>query len=204
MSSLNELDAPGLRPGASSANRKNDVLVLGVGNVMMGDEGLGVHVVRHLLERYIFPPGVEVVDGGTGGLALLPFIQSSRFVIIVDALDAEAEAGSIFMCDASRIEQETGVRTSLHDTGILDVINTAGLLGERPDAVIIGVQPLKMDEFGGGLTEPVAGSIERVCELVCEHLEERGLSPHPKGRCSAVGPGSTDVEPAPVTEPNGA
>lgn len=181
---MNELDAPGLRPGASSTNRINEVLVLGVGNIMMGDEGFGVHVARHLLDAYFFPPGVDVVDGGTGGLALLPLVQAVKLVLIIDVIEAGAEAGSIFMFDSRDIEEKQGTRTSLHDTGILDVIDTAGLVGERPEAIVIGVQPLKMDEFGAGLSPVVAASIERVTELVCEQLDARDMAPHPKGNRS--------------------
>jgi len=187
MSSLNELDAPGTTPGASMDNFMCEVLVLGVGNVMMGDEGIGVEVARNLLQNYIFPPEVDVVDGGTGGLALLSFIRSARQVLVIDAIEAAAEPGSIFIIPADRIQEKEGIRTSLHDMGIIDVLITADLLGSRPPATIIGVQPGKMDEFGGGLSREVGGKVDRVTQLVLEQLAEAGFPPRKKGCCSPLG-----------------
>ncbi|GBE58426.1 hydrogenase 2 maturation protease [bacterium BMS3Abin01] len=190
MSSLNELDAPGAEaPGASMNNQSMfEVLVLGVGNVMMGDEGLGVQVARNLLQNFTFPPEVEVVDGGTGGLALLSYIRSARRVIVIDAIQAGAEPGSIFMFDSDQLEESNGVKTSVHDIGIIDVLNTAGLLDDRPPATIIGVQPGKMDEFGGGLSPKVGDKVDRVIQLVLDYLAEAGFSPRPKGACTPPGP----------------
>ena len=165
-----------------------EVLVLGVGNVMMGDEGLGVQVARNLLQNFTFPPEVEVVDGGTGGLALLSYIRSARRVIVIDAIQAGAEPGSIFMFDSDQLEESNGVKTSVHDIGIIDVLNTAGLLDDRPPATIIGVQPGKMDEFGGGLSPKVGDKVDRVIQLVLDYLAEAGFSPRPKGACTPPGP----------------
>lgn len=184
MRTSDDMLAPGTLPGARSTEFDNEVLVLGVGNVMLGDEGLGVHIARHLLDTYIFPPGIEIIDGGTGGLALLPFIRSARRVIVVDAIETGAEPGSIFMFDAGEIEEIEKTRISLHDMGIMDVLNTAGILGDQPEATIIGVQPEKMDDFGAGMSEAVCASMTRVVELVLEQLRLEGLSPRPKGFCS--------------------
>jgi len=181
MSSIDELDAPVPGPGASPGIATCDLLVLGVGNVMMGDEGVGVKVARNLIKDYEFPPGVEVVDGGTGGLALLSFILHAREVLVIDAVEAGAEPGSIFIFPARSIQERKGIMTSLHDMGILDVLSTAGLLGGNPPATVIGVQPAKMDEFGGGLSPRVANKIPRVTELVLEHLEKAGHPARAKG-----------------------
>ena len=184
MQTMDETDAPGAEPGASSTKFDTEVLVLGVGNVMLCDEGLGVHTARHLLDNYIFPPGVDVVDGGIGGLGLLSFIRSARRVIIIDAIETGSKPGSIFMFDAGEIEEVEKTRFSLHDMGIIDVLNTASLMGNEPESTIIGVQPEKMDEFGGDMSEAVCSSMIRVIELVMEQLQSENLSPHPKGICS--------------------
>ncbi len=189
MSRLNELDAPGAEaPGASMNNQAMfEVLVLGVGNVMMGDEGLGVQVARNLLQNYVFPPEVEVIDGGTGGLSLLSYIRSARRVIVIDAIQAGAEPGSIFMFDSDQLEETGGVKTSVHDIGIIDVLKTAGLLDDRAPATIIGVQPGKMDEFGGGLSPEVGDKIGRVIQMVLDHLAEAGFFPRAKGVDAPLG-----------------
>lgn len=159
--------------GMSRKNTK--VLVLGVGNVMMGDEGLGVHVVRRLMAEFIFPPAVEVVDGGTSGLALLPVIRRCQQALIVDAIEANAKPGSIFMFNAEEIDEPSTAKLTLHDISILEVLKTAALLGDRPPATIIGVQPGKMDEFGRGLSQAVKSKVPRVMEIVIKILAAEGL-----------------------------
>jgi hydrogenase maturation protease len=152
----------------------------------MGDEGFGVRAARALIQRYMFPPGVEVVDGGTGGLALLPLIRTAENLLVIDAIDAGAEPGSIFFFDASELEEREKTKISLHDMGIMDVVNTACLLGSCPPTTIIGVQPGKMDEFGAGLSGAVSCRVERVLELVLEYLDEYSLRPQAKGVCSPI------------------
>ena len=153
---------------------------------MMGDEGVGVRVIRRLLEDYILPPGVDAVDGGTGGLSLLPLIRESGRVILVDALDAGAKPGSIFLLEAADIEETPRLRLSLHDTGILDVLRSASLLDGRAPATVIGIQPARMDEFGGELSEIVENRMEDVLGMILEMLAAEGLEPHPRGNCSPL------------------
>lgn len=185
---------PGHEPGEMVAPGEGiQVLVLGVGNDMMGDEGIGVRVARELNEKYTFPHGVRVVDGGVGGLTLLPLIRAADEVLIVDAVDARAKPGSIFMFNAGDIDTaDFSERLSVHDTGILDVVHTAALMKDRLDATIIGVQPKKMDEFGGGLSRPVAKNLDRVVEIVCDLLRSRGYPPEAKGSRSLVQQGERE------------
>lgn len=174
---------PGHEPGDDAvSDAKFRVLVLGVGNDMMGDEGVGVRAVRELSSRYNFPPDVRIMDGGVGGLSLLPTIRDADEVLIIDAVDARARPGSIFMFNSDEIEiADITERLSMHDTGIVDVIRTAALMEESIDATIIGVQPKKMDEFGGGLSRPVEKNLGRVVEIVCDLLASRGYPPREKG-----------------------
>lgn len=184
---IDQQDTPGFIPGVSAHGKKNyRVLILGVGNVMMGDEGFGVRVARDLIQRFTFPADVEVVDGGTGGLALLPLIRATDNLLVIDAIDAGAEPGSIFLFNASELEEREKTKISLHDMGIIDVVNTACLLGSCPPTTIIGVQPGSMDEFGSGLSHIVNNRVERVVELVLEYLESHNLSPQVKGACSPI------------------
>lgn len=171
------------------------LLVLGVGNDMMGDEGIGVLVARELNNRFTFPDGVKVVDGGVGGLSLMPMIRDADEVLIIDAVDARAKPGSIFMFNSEEIEvADSSERLSIHDTGILDVIRTAALMNDRVDATIIGIQPKKMDEFGGGLSRPVEKNLGRVVEIVCDLLKSRGCPPAEKGSRSFVQQGEREED----------
>ncbi len=155
-------------------------LVLGVGNIMMGDEGLGVIAVRRLLDEFTFPPAVVAMEGGVGGLSLLAAIRSAARIVIIDAVKANAMPGSIFIFDSEEVEVRREMKASLHDVGILEVMKTASLLGGCPPATVIGVQPGEMGEFGAGLTKMVESSMPLVVKIVVELLTQAGFEPQPR------------------------
>lgn len=162
------------------------VLVLGVGNDMMGDEGIGVRVVRQMRKDFVFPAAVDIVDGGVGGLALLPSIRAADEVVIVDAIDASSKPGSVFMFNSEEIEFETSSKLSLHDMGMMEVLRTAALMDDGVDATIIGIQPKRMDEFGSGLSRQVSRKIPQVIEIILDLLAARGIIPELRRSCSMV------------------
>ncbi|MHB0915702.1 MAG: hydrogenase maturation protease [Thermoleophilia bacterium] len=178
--------------GGDNADRNIQMLVLGVGNDMMGDEGVGVRIARQLNNAFVFPAEVEVVDGGVGGTALLPLIRSAAEVVIVDAVDRDARPGSIFMFNSEEMALADGPQPSGHDDGIIEAINGAARMGEQIDAMIIGVQPKRKDAFGSDLSKPVTKNVNRVIEIILDLLAARGLSPELKGTCSMVNPAEWD------------
>jgi hydrogenase maturation protease len=149
------------------------VLVLGIGNILLGDEGLGVHVI-HRLRCLRMPPGVELVDGGTGGADLLEFICGRRKVIVVDAMDAGLDAGAIRRLTLDDLARGDHPAISLHEVSILDAVAMARLLGEAPaDLVAIGVQPADLGP--GDLLSPVLeGVMPKIIDAV---LAECGRRP---------------------------
>ena len=122
------------------------VLVLGVGNLLMGDEGVGIHAVRELMKRPL-PPHVDVVDGGTAGLELLHFMEGYDRVLIIDAVEAGEEPGAILRFTPEDITSQAGdLAISLHQTEVLEVFSLAAYLGrDLPPIVVYGVQPQAMD-----------------------------------------------------------
>jgi hydrogenase maturation protease len=141
-------------------------LVLGVGNLLLRDEGVGIHVIR-ALEGYQFPPDVEVVDGATAGCDLLPLFCGMEKVVIVDALQGGEPPGAVYRLTPQDFEQQSRVgAVSLHDIGIMDVLKMLELMEEQlPAVVIIGIEP-GMIAVGLDLTPEVAASIPFVLELV--------------------------------------
>lgn len=116
---------------------KNKILVLGIGNVLLGDEGVGVHVVQEL-EKYEMPSHVTVLDGGTGGFHLLNWLQEYQKIIMVDAtLDGKPE-GSIGIVKP-RFSNEFPRTLSSHDIGLKDLIESASLLGDLPEIILFTV-----------------------------------------------------------------
>lgn len=122
------------------------ILVLGVGNLLLGDEGVGIHAVREL-EKRALPPQVDVVDGGTAGLNLLDLMKGYERVIIVDAVDAGEEPGTILRFTPQEVASDAqALPLSLHQTEILKVLELATYLGRPlPPIIIYGIQPQAMD-----------------------------------------------------------
>jgi hydrogenase maturation protease len=121
------------------------VRVIGVGNLLLGDEGVGVHAIREL-ERAPLPPGVELVDGGTAGLGLLGFLDDADAVIFIDAAELKSPPGSFRRFRTEQVRDLCQDRElSLHETGLLNVLALARATGTWPREVILfGVQPASL------------------------------------------------------------
>ncbi len=151
-------------------NAGRRVVVLGVGNVLLGDEGVGVHVVRELEKRDL-PEGVRPIDGGTGGFNLIGIIAEADTLIVVDTLSSDAEPGSIFRFTPDEVRQPGGSRhTSVHDIGLLDALELAAMSGYEPDTVIFGVVPERID-WGMELSAPVKEALPRVLAAVIQEID---------------------------------
>ena len=146
------------------------ITVLGVGNLIRSDEGVGVHALRLLHGRRL-PPGVELVEGATEGLGLLPVFRESDAVIVVDAVLAGDEPGSLYRFPPEAVwAGRLPDRLSPHQIGIFDVLSTARLLGSLPATVIVGVQPGRLD-WGLELSPPVARALPGLAEMVVNEID---------------------------------
>jgi hydrogenase maturation protease len=146
--------------------REGRTLVLGVGNVLLGDEGVGIHAVRKLRQRSL-PPHVDVVDGGTAGVDLLGLLDGYEKVVIIDAVDAGEQPGSIFRFTPEDIPTgDRGVALSLHQTEVLEILGLATYLGQDlPPVVIYAVQPEAMD-WNTRLSARVEQQIEPLLDAI--------------------------------------
>jgi hydrogenase maturation protease len=136
------------------------VTLIGLGNILMRDEGVGVHAVRYIQENYAVPPELEIVDGGTSGLDLLSFIEGRDRVLFVDSVNFDREPGYIGVLTNGQIPALFGVKDSLHHMGLMDVLAAAQLLDKLPGQMsLIGIQP---HTIGIGLeltpTRPLKGA----------------------------------------------
>lgn len=120
------------------------VLVLGIGNLLMGDDGVGIHVLRALPPGPALPAGTTVVEGGTAGLALLPLLVTTPTAIVVDAVDVGADPGSVHLLPG-RSAGSADRPISVHQAGCADLLAAAQLAGARPDQIeIVGIQPARV------------------------------------------------------------
>lgn len=157
------------------------ILILGIGNVLWADEGFGVRCVETLADRYAFPQNVRLLDGGTQGLYLLPFMEEADALIVFDAVDYGLPPGSLKLVENDQVPAFMGAKKmSLHQTGFQDVIATAQLMGYCPtQMLLIGCQPVELEDYGGGLRPAVAAQIDPAIAVALEKLAEWGITPHP-------------------------
>lgn len=155
----------------------SQVLVLGVGNILMGDDSVGVKVVSELERRYVFPEGVELLDGGTSGLELLSSIREVDCLIIVDAVKSGLEPGGLMRAEGKDVPAVFMVKISPHQLGISDLLAAATLSGDLPEKVVLlGVQP-KTVAPGLSLTKEVQAGFEGLLDSVVSELEAMGKGP---------------------------
>ncbi|MFT9417387.1 HyaD/HybD family hydrogenase maturation endopeptidase [Acetobacter sp.] len=168
------------------------ILVLGIGNILWADEGFGVRAVEHLAAHYSFGPEVEIMDGGTQGLYLLPVLEDLETLIIVDAIDFGLPPATLHHVEGSAVPATIGARKmSLHQTGFQEVLALLDLRGHAPRAIhLVGVQPVTMQDYGGGLTEAVARQVSPAVQMVLDLLTQRyGVSPIPLQQAPEPGAG---------------
>jgi hydrogenase maturation protease len=146
------------------------ITVLGLGNILMSDEGVGVHVVNELLERYSLPDQVEVVDGGAAGLDLIPFIEGREKVLMVDAVNFDREPGYIGILKDDEIPVRITEKASMHHLGLMDVLSIVKVMGSFPNELcLIGIQPKSL-ELGLDMTQEIWDKKTELVELVIKKL----------------------------------
>jgi hydrogenase maturation protease len=150
-------------------------LVIGIGNILLRDEGVGVRVVGELARAaetgaVEVPAETRFVDGGTLGLELLPMIQDASVLILVDAVDLRQPAGAVAVLRGDAIEGTLAGHVSPHQVGIADLVAAARLLGTLPEATsLVGVQPARI-EIGLELTSVVAAAVPQAMARVRDEL----------------------------------
>ncbi len=152
-------------------NENGKVVIIGIGNLLLMDEGIGIHVINEL-EKYEFPQNVEVYDGGTGGFKLIDLMHGAKKVIFIDALETVKAPGTttIFTSeDVRSIYQKK--KYSLHETDLLQVIKMVELLDNHPKIEIVGIQP-KIINYGTALSKELTDSMPDIVKTVLSKIEE--------------------------------
>ena len=154
-------------------NERVPLLILGLGNVLLEDDGVGAAAVAQLLNRFDVPEGVRVYDGGTLGLSLLPYVQSADAVILVDAVRADAAPGTLVRLDGDEVGPAVATRLSPHQVGVADLLDGARWLEQYPRRVVLwGLVPASM-ELAVGLSPAVHASLAALVDRVVD--EARGM-----------------------------
>ena len=158
--------------------KNTELLVLGIGNLLWADEGFGVRCVEALNAEYEFGDRVMLMDGGTQGLYLLPYIEDARRLIVFDAVDYGMAPGEMVVAVDDDVPRFMGAKKmSLHQTGFQEVIMSAALLDRLPESlVLIGVQPEELEDYGGSLRDVVKAQIPHAMGIALEWMERWGVA----------------------------
>lgn len=167
-----------------------ETAVIGLGNVVLSDDGLGVHAVARMRSSYSFGDSIELVEGGTAGLLLLPWIADARRVIIADAIDRRTAPGTLVRLDGEDWAAAFAPPISPHDVGLRDLLGAARLSGCWPlQLVLLGLQPATT-AIGTELSAPVSAALDGLVDAILAQLEVwHGPAVH---RTSCVGPGPAE------------
>lgn len=151
------------------------ILVLGVGNILLKDEGVGVKIIHELQRNYEFSKNVELMDGGTQGLKLADDITQNDYLIVVDAVLGPGEPGSVYRLVDDDLKLSLTFKNSMHDLDLLETLACCEIIGHRPQAVVIGVEPASYKSgMGIELTDTVAAKMPEMTRLVLDEIVAAG------------------------------
>ena len=152
------------------------VVVLGVGNTLLSDEGIGVRAIEKLQLDYILPPEVVVIDGGTTGMEMLEDLSNADHLIIIDAVRSGRAPAAIVRLADEQVPVFFKTKLSPHQIGLSDVLATLAFIGEQPGGVtVIGVEPVSL-ETGMVLSPQVEARLPELMDLVVTELRELGVA----------------------------
>jgi hydrogenase maturation protease len=146
------------------------ILVLGLGNILLQDEGLGVRALERLIERYHLPENVQAIDGGVMGLDLLPYLEQANALLIIDAIQTGQPPGTIVRLEGEAIPTVLTVKMSVHQVGLQELLAASRFQGTLPSRIVLwGMEPASM-EWGLDLSSPVAAQVDALVEKAVAEL----------------------------------
>ena len=156
------------------------VLVLAMGNILLEDEGLGIHALNMLQRQYELPPEVECLDGGTSGMALLDLISRRKHLLVLDAVQTGDPPGTLVKMDDQDVPVYFGLRVTPHQLGLSDVLASLKLNEEQPDQVtVLGLVPVSL-EMSLELSADINARLGHLIEAVADELRDLGYPLRPR------------------------
>ncbi len=164
---------------------RSRIALIGLGNILLRDEGVGVHAVEALKKNFDFPEEVRLIDGGTLGLDLLPLIEGVEGILFVDAADLKKEPGAIAVFEDQEIPSLLEPKLSLHHVGLSDLLFASRFMGNQPDQIaLVGMQPETM-EVGLDLSPTIVRRLGELLEVIVGKLQGWGVEVKKKNRPGA-------------------
>jgi len=151
------------------------ILILGVGNILLTDEGVGIRVIERIQERYEFSDNVSVLDGGVLGLSLLGVISEVDHLIVVDAVKNGREPGVLCRLNGEQVPKRILAKNSLHQVDFLETLAACQALDKVPETVILGIEPLDIESLSIELTPVVQEKVDSLIDMVLKELDRLGV-----------------------------
>ncbi len=156
------------------------ILILGIGNILFADEGIGVHMVNYIQQKYRFDTEhqVDLLDGGTLAQHLIPIIVQYDYLIIIDTVNAPGvEAGEVYFFDFEAVPSGVDWQGSAHEVEMLQTLTMMDLVGDRPTTKIIGIVPTIIEPIEFSLSEGVEKAVPVAEQTLIKHLKSLGIDP---------------------------
>ena len=153
-----------------------NIVILGIGNILFCDEGFGVRVIEKLTEGYEFPENVSVVDGGVLGMNLLGVISEAEQLIVVDAIKNKGKPGTLYRFEGNHLPERIQTKCSLHEVDFLETLTMCQVLDKVPETVVLGAEPEDIDTLSIELTETTRSKIDPVIDMVLKELDRLGVT----------------------------
>lgn len=150
------------------------ILVLGVGNILFTDEGIGVRCVEELQNRFTCSDNVTLMDGGTLGTKLMGPIMEADYLIVIDAVLCDDVPGSVYRLMGDDLRKSLAFRDSMHQTDLVDTLSMCGLVGNRPEAVVIGMEPFDYQSMALELSPTAQRSMPTLVQTVLTEIASAG------------------------------
>lgn len=152
------------------------VLILGVGNILLTDEGFGVRAVEYLQAHFDWPENVRLMDGGTQGLMLMTELLDCDLLIVLDVILGPEKPGTVYLLEGEDLRKSVGFRDSIHQLDLVDTLVTCRMAGHDVEALVFGVQPYDYHTMNPALTPELQEMLPSFCRKVVNALQERGVA----------------------------
>jgi hydrogenase maturation protease len=164
------------------ASDQPQITILGIGNILLTDEGFGVRVIEKLFDTYLFPDNVAVVEGGVLGIHLLGTLSKTDHLIVVDAVKNRQPPGTLYRLEKEELPERILMKNSLHQTDFLETLTLCQMIDKAPETVVVlGAEPEDIETHSVELTPVVAARVDETVAGVLQELDRLGV-PYEKRR----------------------
>ena len=152
------------------------VTILGVGNILLSDEGVGVRVVEYLDQRHVFSENVQVVDGGVLGIRLMGVIGNTDYLIVVDAVSNRGAPGTLYRLADDQVPRRVLAKQSMHQLDLPEVLALCAAIDKNPHVVVVGIEPEDISTMNIELTPAIAARVPELATMVLAELDALGVA----------------------------